>query len=37
MSHILQHLFMPNLAFGAPEEMYAPSENSGATYTESEF
>ena len=27
MSHVLQHLVMPNLAFGAPEEMYARLAN----------
>lgn len=27
MSHVLQHLVMPNLAFGAPEEMYARLNN----------
>ena len=27
MSHVLQHLVMPNLAFGAPEEMYVRLHN----------
>jgi galactofuranosylgalactofuranosylrhamnosyl-N-acetylglucosaminyl-diphospho-decaprenol beta-1,5/1,6-galactofuranosyltransferase len=27
MSHVLQHLVMPNLVFGAPEEMYARLDN----------
>lgn len=27
MSHVIQHLVMPNLAFGAPEEMYARMQN----------